>query len=104
MAALRKHDVKVEKIFFALKAVEPYPGSQEFLQWLKDKVPRSFMITDTFEEYAKPVFEKLGHPAVFCNFLETDREGYMTRHVVRQIGQKKASVEEFQCLNFRIIY
>lgn len=102
--ALRDNGIKVDKLFLALQGIEPFPGTKEFLEWLKPVVPRSFMISDSFEEYAQPVFDKLGHPAVFCNFIETDAEGYMTRHVVRHVGQKKASVEEFQRLNFRIIY
>jgi len=101
--AMRKNGIKADKLFLALKGVDPFPGSVEFLQWLKPVVPRCFMITDSFEEYAKPVFEKLGHPAVFCNFLETDAEGYVTRLVSRVRDQKKSSVEEFQRLNFRTI-
>merc|ERR1712107_372242 len=86
-----------------MKGIEPFPGAKEFLQWLKPVVPRTFMITDSFEEYAKTVFEKLGHPAVFCNFLESDSEGYMTHLTERLHDQKRCSVEEFQRLNFRII-
>jgi len=101
--ALRKHGVKIRKLFMALQGIEPLPGALEFLEWLKPVVPRSFMITDCFEEYAKPVFEKLGHPSVLCNFLEADSEGYMTRLIVRCQDQKTRAVEEFQRLNFRII-
>lgn len=101
--AMRQHDVKIRKLFTTLQGIEPLPGAQEFLSWLKPIVPRTFMITDGFEEYAKPVFEKLGHPSVFCNFLEADSEGFMTRHVVRLHDQKRRSIEEFRRLNFRII-
>jgi len=101
--ALRKHGVKLQKLYMALQGIQPLPGALEFLQWLKPVVPRSFMITDSFEEYAKPVFNMLGHPSVLCNFLEADKEGYMTRLVVRCQDQKRKAVEEFQRLNFRII-
>lgn len=101
--ALRKHGVKLQKLFLALQGIEPLPGALDFLRWLKPVVPRSFMITDSFEEYAKPVFNKLGHPSVLCNFLEADHEGYMTKLVTRCADQKMRAVEEFQRLNFRII-
>ena len=39
------------------------------------EVPRILLLTDTFEEYAMPMFEKLGYPAVFCNSLTIDEEG-----------------------------
>jgi len=81
----------------------PLPGAKDFLTWLKPFVPRCFMISDSFEEFAMPVFQKLGHPMVFCNFLESDDEGYLARHVVRLQDQKRLAVEEFQRLNFRVI-
>jgi len=101
--AMREHGVKVQKLFSTLQGLEPLPGAKDFLAWLKPIVPRAFMVTDGFEEYAKPVFEKLGHPSVFCNFLEADSEGYMTKHVVRLHDQKRRSVEEFQRINFRVL-
>merc|ERR1712224_967215 len=57
--AMRKNGIKLNKLLLAMKGIEPFPGSKEFLQWLKPVVPRTFMITDSFEEYAKTVFEKL---------------------------------------------
>ena len=32
---------------------------KEFLEWLKPLVPRILLLTDTFEEYAMPMFEQL---------------------------------------------
>jgi phosphoserine/homoserine phosphotransferase len=101
--SMRQHGIKLQKLFTTLQGLEPLPGAKDFLAWLKPIVPRTFMITDGFEEYAEPVFKKLGHPAIFCNFLEADSEGFMTRHVVRLQDQKRRSVEEFQRLNFRIM-
>merc|ERR1711865_1000472 len=100
---LRQHGIKLQKVLDVQQNIEPLPGAKEFMEWLKPVVPRSFMLTDTFEEYALPVFAKLGHPMVFCNFLAADDEGYMVRQVTRLKDQKKRAVEEFQRLNFRII-
>merc|ERR1719277_2215305 len=91
------------KVLRKHKVMEPMPGAKDFLQWLKPVVPRSFMISDSFEEFATPIFQKLEHPMVFCNFLEADDEGYMTRHVVRLKDQKRLACEEFHRLNFRVI-
>merc|ERR1711957_576127 len=70
---------------------------------LKPILPRTFMITDGFEEYALPIFDKLGHPMGFCNFVEADSEGYMNKLVTRLKHQKLKTVVELQRLNFRII-
>jgi len=103
MKVLRRHDLTLQSVYDKLKGMEPLPGAKQFLAWLKPIVPRSFMISDSFEEFTLPVFQKLGHPMVFCNFLESDDEGYMARHVVRLRDQKRLACEEFQRLNFRVI-
>jgi len=100
---LREHKITLENVYEKLKCLDPLPGSNEFLTWLKPIVPRSFMISDSFEEFAMPIFQKLGHPMVFCNFLESDHDGYMMRQVIRLRDQKRLAVEEFQRLNFRVI-
>merc|ERR1712151_1415429 len=89
---LRKNGIKLQTFYNILQNIETLPGAQEFLQWLRPIVPRSFMLTDTFEEYARPVFAKLGHPMALTNFLEADTEGYMTRLVVRLKDQKRRAV------------
>jgi len=103
MKILREHKLTLQNVTDKLQGMEPLPGAKEFLSWLKPVVPRSFMISDTFEEFALPVFQKLKHPMVFCNFLEADDEGYIARHVVRLRDQKRLACEEFQRLNFRVL-
>jgi len=103
MKVMKQNNIKLQKLFDAAGAIEPYAGAKDFVEWLKPVVPRSFMITDTFEEYALPVFAKLGHPMVFSNFLGADAEGYFNKHIVRQENQKRMAVEEFQWLNFKVI-
>mmetsp|Transcript_15759 Transcript_15759/g.28723 ORF Transcript_15759/g.28723 Transcript_15759/m.28723 type:complete len:589 (-) Transcript_15759:94-1860(-) len=102
-SALRSHGVKLWEIVDVMNDLSVLPGAIDFLEWLKPIVPRTFMITDGFEEYALPIFDKLGHPMVFCNYLEADAEGYMNRLVTRLKDQKLKTVQELQRLNFRII-
>jgi len=102
-SALRSHGIKLWEIFDVMNDLDVMPGATDFLEWLKPIVPRTFMITDGFEEYALPIFDRLGHPMVFCNFLEADRDGYMNKLVTRLKDQKLKTVEELQRLNFRII-
>eukprot|EP00933_Yihiella_yeosuensis_P071718 TRINITY_DN79957_c0_g1_i1.p1 TRINITY_DN79957_c0_g1~~TRINITY_DN79957_c0_g1_i1.p1 ORF type:complete len:586 (+),score=105.51 TRINITY_DN79957_c0_g1_i1:144-1901(+) len=102
-SALRAAGVKLWEIERIMQELELLPGATEFLEWLKPIVPRAFMITDGPEEYALPIFDQLGHPMVFCNFLEADSEGYMNKLIVRLKDQKLKTVQELQRLNFRII-
>jgi len=100
---LRKNNIKLQDMKDIVKDLKPLPGAIEFLEWLKPIVPRILLLTDTFEEYAMPMFEKMGYPAVFCNSMTVDKEGFITGHVMRLHDQKRKAVEAFQRLNFRII-
>jgi len=101
--ALRKNGVKLQDVFKIVEGLGVLPGAKDFVEWLKPTVPRTFILTDGFEEYALPIFDQLGHPMVFSNFLEADKEGYLSKHIVRLKDQKLKAVQEFQRLNFRII-
>lgn len=78
-------------------------GAIDFLAWLRPIVPRIVLLTDTFEEYAMPLFEKLGYPCVFCNSLTLADDGSITGHRLRLKDQKRKAVEAFQRMNFRCI-
>jgi phosphoserine/homoserine phosphotransferase len=102
-SSLRRNGVKLQDVVNIMEDLDVLPGAKDFMEWLKPIVPRAFILTDSFEEYALPMFHKLGHPMVFCNFLEADQEGYMNKLVVRVKDQKLKTVQELQRLNFRII-
>lgn len=100
---LREHNIKISDMIEVVKDLKPLPGAKEFLDWLKPLVPRILLLTDTFEEYAMPMFEQLGYPSVFCNSLVVDSDGFICDHILRLKDQKRKAVESFQRLNFRVI-
>lgn len=100
---LREHNIKLKDMLEVVKDLKPLEGAREFLDWLKPLVPRILLLTDTFEEYAMPMFEQLGYPCVFCNSLLVDEEGFIIGHKLRLTDQKRKAVESFQRLNFRCI-
>merc|ERR1719440_271210 len=103
IAVLRRNGIKLQDMKDVVQDLDALPGCLEFLKWLKSTVPRILLLTDTFEEYAMPMFEALGYPSVFCNSLIVNEEGFITGHVLRLRDQKRKAVESFQRLNFRVI-
>merc|ERR1719197_198547 len=102
--ALRRNNIKLQDMKDVVaKTMEPLPGCLDFLAWLRSAVPRVLLLTDTFEEYAMPMFEKLGYPSVFCHGLMVDEDGFITGHKLRLRDQKRKTVEAFQRLNYRVI-
>lgn len=100
---LRRAGIKLQDMKDVVNLMQPLPGCVEFLAWLQKAVPRVLLLTDTFEDYAMPLFEKLGYPSVFCHSLTINEEGYITGHRLRLRDQKRKAVEAFQRLNFRVI-
>jgi phosphoserine/homoserine phosphotransferase len=46
---------------------------------------------------------QLGRPTLLCHRLETDAQGFVTRHVLRMPNPKQAAVEALKSLNFTVI-
>jgi phosphoserine/homoserine phosphotransferase len=60
------------------------------------------ILSDTFEQFAKPLMAKLGYPALFCNTLEVAPEGVITGYQLRQNEGKKNAVRAFKSINLGV--
>jgi phosphoserine/homoserine phosphotransferase len=60
------------------------------------------ILSDTFEQFAKPLMAKLGWPCLLCNSLETGPEGEVTGYRLRQKNGKKEAVKAFKSLNIEV--
>jgi phosphoserine/homoserine phosphotransferase len=60
------------------------------------------ILSDTFEQFAKPLMAKLAWPCLFCNSLETDHDGAVTGYKLRQKNGKKEAVKAFKSINIAV--
>ena len=96
-----RHGITLSRIQEVIGGLPLLPGAREFLDALRAQV-QVIILSDTFEQFAQPLMEKLGRPTLFCHRLvvENDRiAGYR----LRMPDQKKAAVAALQGLNFRVI-
>jgi phosphoserine/homoserine phosphotransferase len=100
---LKENNLKIGDIRSSVAAMKPLPGAVDMLKSLYPICPRIFILTDTFETYAQPMFEQLGQFTVFCHSLELDSDGYIKQHVLRLKDQKRKAVEALGTLNFKCI-
>lgn len=100
---LKENNLKLGDIRNAVGAMKPLPGAVEMLAELYPLCPRIFILTDTFQDYAQPMFEQLGQFTVFCHSLEIDDDGFIKKHVLRLTDQKRKAVESIKNLNHRVI-
>ena len=98
---LAEHGLKLGDIQKVIGTMEPLPGALDFLNKLRERT-QLVVLSDTFEEFAKPLMAKLGYPALFCNRLNIDKEGSVSGYDLRQLNGKKKAVEAFKAMNCRV--
>ena len=99
---LRKHNLGIKEIQETIGKMDPIPGAKEFLDELRS-ISQVIIISDTFEQFAQPMMEKLGWPTLFCNSLEIAEDGTILKHKMRCEKSKYTTVKALQSIGFETI-
>jgi phosphoserine/homoserine phosphotransferase len=102
LGILAENNLKLKDITDVIATMAPLPGATEFVQWLRSQT-QLIVLSDTFEEFAKPLMAKLGWPTLLCHSLSVDAEGSVTDYILRQHDPKMRAVQAFQALNYEVI-
>jgi phosphoserine/homoserine phosphotransferase len=98
---LRRHGLKLRDIQRVIGGMDPLEGAVEFTRALQERT-QLIILSDTFEQFAKPLMKKLGYPTLFCNSLVTDAAGAVTGYRLRQKNGKKEAVRAFKSINLEV--
>jgi phosphoserine/homoserine phosphotransferase len=98
---LEKNNLKLPDIQRVVGTMEPLPGAIDFTRALRER-SQLIILSDTFEQFAKPLMAKLGYPTLFCNSLETAKDGSVTGYKLRQKEGKKHAVAALKTLNMEV--
>ena len=99
---LKEHGLGVREIQDTIAKIDPLPGAKEFLDALRRET-QVIILSDTFEEFAKPLMEKLGWPTIFCNSLEVADSGEITGFKMRCAQSKLTTVRALQSIGYETI-
>ena len=99
---LKEHGLGLKEIQEVIRTIDPIPGAKEFLDELRSQV-QVIIISDTFEQFAGPLAEKLGWPTIFCNTLEVAEDGAITGYKMRVEKSKLSTVKALQSIGFETI-
>lgn len=99
---LKEHGLGLKEIQDTIKKIDPIPGAKAFLDELRS-LTQVVIISDTFEQFAKPLMEKLGWPTIFCNTLEVAESGEITGFKMRCEKSKLTTVKALQSCGFETI-
>ncbi len=99
---LKEHGLGLKEIQETIATIDPMEGAKEFLDELRS-LTQVVIISDTFEQFAKPLMEKLGMPTIFCNSLEVAEDGEITGFKMRCEKSKLTTVRALQSCGFETI-
>ncbi len=99
---LKEHGLGLKEIQETIATIDPLPGAKEFLDELRANM-QTIIISDTFEQFAKPLMVKLGMPTLFCNTLEVGANGEITGYKMRCEKSKLTTVKALQSCGFDTI-
>ena len=99
---LKEHGLGLKEIQNTIAQIEPLPGAKEFLDELRS-LTQVIIISDTFEQFAKPLMQKLGWPTIFCNSLEVGEHGAITGYNMRVENSKYTTVKALQSIGYDTI-
>ena len=99
---LKEHGLGLKEIQDVIATLDPLPGAREFLDALRDQV-QVVILSDTFEQFAKPLIKKLGMPSIFCNSLVVSDTGEIIDYKMRCSNSKLTTVKALQSCGFETI-
>lgn len=102
LSILREHGLGLKEIQEVIATIDPMPGARKFLDDLRE-LGQVVIISDTFEQFAKPLMKKLGWPTIFCNTLEVAGDGAITGYHMRCPQSKLTTVKALQQAGFETI-
>ena len=78
---LDRHGLKLSQIQDVISSIRPLIGAEEFLDCLRERT-QVLILSDTFDQFSRPLMKKLNWPAIFCNSLTVENDkvvGYKMR-------------------------
>lgn len=99
---LERHGLGMTDVAEVIATLSPLDGASAFLDELRSRT-QVILLSDTFEEFARPLMAQLGWPTVLCHRLEIDAEDRIVGYRLRQPDQKRRAVAALHGLNYRVI-
>ena len=102
LSILDEHNLTLKDIQDVIATLDPLDGAKQMLDWIR-KQAQIIILSDTFEEFAGPLMEKLGFPALLCHNLTVNAANRITGYNLRIDNQKARAVKALQGLNYHVI-
>ena len=102
LAILDENNLKIDDIKAVIATMNPLDGAVEFLNWIRS-CTQIIVVSDTFDQFARPLMEKLGWPTLFCHTLSIEPDGFISDYVLRKKDAKREAVISLKSLSYNTI-
>lgn len=102
LGILRERGLGLARIRETIAGIDPLPGAKAFLDALRAET-QVILLSDTFEQFAAPLMEKLGRPTLFCNTLVVGADGMIEDYRMRVAQSKLSTVRALQSIGFETV-
>ena len=102
MDLLDKHGLGLNEITDVISRIEPLIGAHEFLDKLRERT-QVMILSDTFDQFGRPLMKKLNWPTLFCNSLTVGPNGHIDGYKLRCPHTKLTTVKALQSCGFETI-
>ena len=101
LGLLDEHGLSMTLIEDVIAGLAPLEGACAFLDELRAE-RQVILLSDTFEQFARPLMRQLGWPTVLCHRLVV-ADDRIVDYRLRQPNQKQHAVEALRALNYRVV-
>ena len=101
LAILDERGIRLSDIQQVISTMDPLDGAREFLNSLRERW-QVLILSDTFEQFAKPLMKALDWPPLFCNTLIVDGNNRITDYHLRIQDGKRETVRALASVGMRI--
>ena len=99
---LNQHGFGLKQIQDVIGGMRPLVGAEEFLERLRERT-QVLILSDTFDQFGRPLMKKLNWPTLFCNSLQVSSDGRITGYTMRCPQSKLTTVKALQSCGFNTI-
>jgi len=97
-----RNDFRIQDIQEVIATLSPLDGAKEFSDQLRADY-QLLILSDTFQEFAKPMMRQLDWPTIFCHELVVDNDGRISNYKLRKADHKRETVKRLHELNFNVV-
>lgn len=101
LSIMNENNLKIDDIVNVISKIEPLEGAVQTLDWIRERA-QIIVLSDTFEEFARPMMKKLNFPTLLCHNLSIDNKGTIRDYNIRIESQKKKAVQSFKKMNYTV--